>query len=286
MRDIIEYNAGTVIIVEHLTYNAYGLLTNAADDTVDYLFGYDGYVWDQSTGMDDTQTREYRPQDGNWNGEDWIRFTAGQVNLGEYAANSPTNAIDPSGLAVIIISIKTCEGDYETWTSSRQLWCDTIYKDVSSAEQIVGLLESYAARYGQNGLIQEPIWLSGHGTVSGGITFGNGSWFSMTSLTPDQLSRLRAILGAKSSITFYSCQSAGNTVQQQNLQAMANALGVDVSGAQGMVGPGMDYDPSASQFVRDLVRMWDGTPPRFLTFKPSLVPTPIVKPPHEPKLVK
>ena len=41
-------------------YNSYGLVTYQTN-AVDYLFGYDGYVWDQFDGLNVTGSREYNP---------------------------------------------------------------------------------------------------------------------------------------------------------------------------------------------------------------------------------
>lgn len=41
----------------------------------------------------------YNPTIGRWTAEDPIAFAGGDANLDRYVGNSPTNAIDPSGLA-------------------------------------------------------------------------------------------------------------------------------------------------------------------------------------------
>ncbi|MGH7137578.1 MAG: RHS repeat-associated core domain-containing protein, partial [Pirellulales bacterium] len=45
--------------------------------------------------------RAYNPATGGWTTKDPTGFTAGDANTGRYSGNSPTNAVDPTGLAAV-----------------------------------------------------------------------------------------------------------------------------------------------------------------------------------------
>ncbi len=98
-RDLVEYDAttATTTIVNHIAYTAFGAVTSQTDTTINYLFGYTGFVHDTATGLDKSMTRYYDAVDGLWTQEDPIGFAGGQINLSKYVGNGPTNGVDPGG---------------------------------------------------------------------------------------------------------------------------------------------------------------------------------------------
>ncbi len=93
VRDLID-GAGTVL--ESRRYTAFG--EPVAPITVNFLFGYTGAVFDAETGLGYHRARYLDHATGRWINQDPIGFAAGDANLYRYVGNSPTNAIDPSGL--------------------------------------------------------------------------------------------------------------------------------------------------------------------------------------------
>ncbi len=67
---------------------------------MDCLFGFTGRPFDPAIGLQNNLNRWYDPATGNWLSQDPTGFTAGDTNLYRYCGNSPTNAVDPSGLLV------------------------------------------------------------------------------------------------------------------------------------------------------------------------------------------
>lgn len=98
VRDVVN-NSGTV--VNHLTYSSFGKITSESNTAKTPFFGYTGRDWDKDLNLQYNRGRWYDPKAGRWLGEDPIRFAAGDPNLSRYVSNSPTNYIDPSGLAKI-----------------------------------------------------------------------------------------------------------------------------------------------------------------------------------------
>ncbi|HWZ44719.1 MAG TPA: RHS repeat-associated core domain-containing protein [Candidatus Saccharimonadales bacterium] len=68
-------------------------------------FRYTGREWDAETGLYYYRARYYDAAIGRFLGEDPVRFDAGSPNFYAYVGNSPTNAVDPSGLAQCVYSV-------------------------------------------------------------------------------------------------------------------------------------------------------------------------------------
>ena len=82
----------------HIRYDSVGKVTGETNAAVDHLFGFTGREHDNESGLTYFRARYYDPVIGRFISEDPIGFAAGDVNVYRYVENSPTNAIDPSGL--------------------------------------------------------------------------------------------------------------------------------------------------------------------------------------------
>ncbi len=100
VRDLAVYDDATGItaIVNHLTYNAFGEITDQTDPTVPHRFAFTGREWDEDAGLYYYRARWYDPELGRWLSEDPIGFAASDANLYRYVKNVPTVYVDPSGL--------------------------------------------------------------------------------------------------------------------------------------------------------------------------------------------
>jgi len=95
-RDIIGASSPTYVL-NHSGYDAWG---NEADTNagVTDQHGYASYFTDKLTRLDQTIGRWYNPAAGTFIQPDPSGFGGGDVNLGRYVVNNPTNYTDPSGL--------------------------------------------------------------------------------------------------------------------------------------------------------------------------------------------
>ncbi len=93
VRDLVNWSGQ---VEDHLDYSGYGVVTetNAA---VGSRYGYDGYQYQVTLGLDYTWARWYNPSAGAWTTQDPLSFAAGQANLYQYVGSTPTNATDPTG---------------------------------------------------------------------------------------------------------------------------------------------------------------------------------------------
>ena len=98
VRDIID-NSGTVL--DHIAYDAYGNILSQSNAGAGDRFGYAGMQTDATTGLYFDQARWYDPQSERFISVDPKGFEAGDPDLYRYVNNGPTNAIDPSGMAMM-----------------------------------------------------------------------------------------------------------------------------------------------------------------------------------------
>jgi RHS repeat-associated protein len=94
IRQIVD-NTGSLL--NQITYDSYGNITNQTNPSVTFRFGYTGREWDGETGQYYYRARYYDARVGRFLSTDPIGFTAGDANLYRYVGNSPTNFTDPSG---------------------------------------------------------------------------------------------------------------------------------------------------------------------------------------------
>ena len=100
VRDIAKYDPGSdmTTVVNHLIYDAFGRVTSESNPTIDSLFVFTGKPFDSDTQLQNNLNRWYDGRVGRWLSEDPIGFAGRDGNLCRYIQNSPTGAVDPSGL--------------------------------------------------------------------------------------------------------------------------------------------------------------------------------------------
>ena len=100
VRDIADQNesTNTTTVTNHRTYDSFGKLTAETNAAVDLIFGFTGKALDEDTGLQNNFMRWLDMSIGQWLSHDPSGFTAGDANLLRYVGNSPTMAIDPTGL--------------------------------------------------------------------------------------------------------------------------------------------------------------------------------------------
>ena len=103
--------SGSSALADDIQYNAFGGIASQTDGGNAPLFGYDGEFTDPNTGMqyhnepgNPASGRWYLPWEQRWASEDPI-FPLSGSNPFEAFDNSPTNFIDPSGLADVPAAI-------------------------------------------------------------------------------------------------------------------------------------------------------------------------------------
>lgn len=95
VRDVVNSRGE---LANHLTYDAFGKVIRETNNAVDVLFGFTGRDRDEETGLSYFRARYYDSSAGSFISEDPIGYAARDTNLQRYVGNTPTGAIDPSGL--------------------------------------------------------------------------------------------------------------------------------------------------------------------------------------------
>jgi RHS repeat-associated protein len=96
IRDIMN-NSGTIL--DHIDYGGFGVISNETNPTNGDRYKFAGREYDSELhNLAYNRARYYRFDVGQWQGEDPIRFGAGDGNLYRYVGNNATNATDPTGL--------------------------------------------------------------------------------------------------------------------------------------------------------------------------------------------
>jgi RHS repeat-associated protein len=97
-RDIVNNSSQ---VVNHMVYSAFGLDVYESNSSYVHWNGFAGSHDDTYTGLDENGLRWDNPATGKWLSQDPIDFLGGDANLSRYSGNSPTNGMDPSGLASV-----------------------------------------------------------------------------------------------------------------------------------------------------------------------------------------
>jgi RHS repeat-associated protein len=101
IRDLVDFDEsdGSVDLIDHVIYQAFGQRAGEGDPDIASLFGYTGRLFDQQTDLQYNSARWYDAALMQWLSEDPIGFAAGDPNPRRYVGNDPVNKVDPSGLA-------------------------------------------------------------------------------------------------------------------------------------------------------------------------------------------
>jgi RHS repeat-associated protein len=121
--DGYSYSSGTLL--NQISYDSFGNLTNQTNASVTFRFGYTGREFDSETGQYYYRARYYDPKVGRFTSEDPIGFSAGDTNLSRYVFNSPTNFTDPSGelvwwVAVPLLTVALLSAEQLRWPRPAQ----------------------------------------------------------------------------------------------------------------------------------------------------------------------
>jgi RHS repeat-associated protein len=109
IRDVMN-SSGSVI--DHINYDAFGLITSETSPSNGGRLKYAGYESDSALGLYHAGARYYDPVSHRWMKEDPLGFAAGDSNLDRYVGNGPTNGTDPRG--ELFLSKK---GNEDWWTN-------------------------------------------------------------------------------------------------------------------------------------------------------------------------
>jgi RHS repeat-associated protein len=96
VRDITDANG---VVQDHIDYDGFGNVITETNASFGDRYKYTGREFDSVTGLQYNRARSYDPKAGRWISKDPLEFLAGDSNLYRYADNSPTNGVDPTGLA-------------------------------------------------------------------------------------------------------------------------------------------------------------------------------------------
>ena len=94
VREVLN-NSG--VIVDTLTYDPFGNITNQSNSAYQGAFTFTGLRLDPATGLLFAKYRFLLP-DGQWSGNDLLGFSAGDMNTRRYVGNNGVNGSDLSGL--------------------------------------------------------------------------------------------------------------------------------------------------------------------------------------------
>jgi RHS repeat-associated protein len=124
VRDMVRRNvtSGDFEHINHIQYDSFGNIKDQSYTGSDLVMviGYTGSYYERYTGMVYNWNRWYDSNAGRWISEDPIGFAGGDVNLGRYVGNASVVYVDPTGLAVPLMTPEQLErgrpphGTYET----------------------------------------------------------------------------------------------------------------------------------------------------------------------------
>jgi RHS repeat-associated protein len=92
----------TGLAVEAVEYDPWGVATVSPGGTSVHPFGFAGGLWDRRTGLVRFGAREYDAGLGRWLARDPIGFAGGWNQYG-YVGNLPADAVDPTGLVIVMV---------------------------------------------------------------------------------------------------------------------------------------------------------------------------------------
>jgi RHS repeat-associated protein len=205
VRDLATYSNGTTTVVNHLDYSPFGQIlsqTNPATGNpamVTSLFAYAGRPTDPATGLENDRARIYDAALMRFISEDPTSLTAGDTNVDRYCGNSPTNAVDPSGLA---------PSDSSSDGSGVAAYLDGLLNGNGN-----GQFSTLAKRFFSNAMRPNFQSLGEVGSFGKGLLigfFGDGLWGNVKGIWDT------AVVGAR--VVWYYCPwSVGNRLAQGDL---------------------------------------------------------------------
>ena len=107
IKDLAVTESGVTSVAAHRVFDSYGNLVSSVNPStgevaaVACLFGYTGKAFDNATGLQNNLNRWYDATVGRWLSVDPSGFDGEDANTYRYVGNSPTNAVDASGLAEV-----------------------------------------------------------------------------------------------------------------------------------------------------------------------------------------
>jgi len=101
VRDLMNASGS---VIDHIDYDAFGVITNETNPSVSGRLKYTGYEWDNETKLYRAGARYYNSTSRRFMREDADDFAAGDSILNRYSGNGPTNGTDPSELELPISS--------------------------------------------------------------------------------------------------------------------------------------------------------------------------------------
>ena len=111
-----------------LVYDSFGQVTSQSDSSYQPALTYDGSWQDPATGLIEMGLRWYDPADAVFVSQDPSGLGGGDTNTERFVGNSPTNFVDPSGLA--------------------EMPLDASLDDSSAVNMRIWQAEQYALKYG------------------------------------------------------------------------------------------------------------------------------------------
>jgi len=212
VRDVVD---SVGVVVNHLTYDSFGQITDQTDPSVALRFSYTGREFDAETGLYYYRARHYDAAVGRFVSEDPIRFGGGDVNLYRYAGNRPLVFRDPDGLKSITV-IEKAKG-WDGYLIGSRLFNSWFAPSVGSVKDLVSTVTKKAG----NSRIRR-LDIIGHGN-SGGQRIGQ-DFLSLYSLTSHEaeLKKLAPYFTDDAVVTLHGCNVGRN---DQLLKDLSKALG-------------------------------------------------------------
>ena len=84
---------------DNRVYDSFGNVVFESDKTTDFIFGFQGQMFDSATGLQYNLNRWYDPATGTWLSQDPLGLGP-DSNPYRYCGNGPTGFVDPSGLII------------------------------------------------------------------------------------------------------------------------------------------------------------------------------------------
>ena len=88
----------TGALQDQITYDGYGNVTAETNPSFGDRYKFTAREFDSATGLQYNRARYYDPAIGRWTSQDPLGFDGGDANLYRYVFNTPTRAVDPTGL--------------------------------------------------------------------------------------------------------------------------------------------------------------------------------------------